>query len=105
MRLLLQILSLSDRYDRKARLLPGLLVAFAPAAAVGLVIQEASGWPAAVGSAAAVELLIAFALGQLARARGKRLEEPLWAGWGGPPTTRWLRPSDETCSDQQKSKW
>ena len=37
--------------------------------------------------------------------RGRRIEDVLWKAWGGPPTTRWLRPWDQTCSDQQKSKW
>jgi hypothetical protein len=104
MRLLLQILSLSDRYDRKARLLPGLLAAFVPAVVIGLLLQETAGWGGAAGSAA-IELFLAAVLAQVARARGKRLEETLWADWGGPPSTRWLRPWDETCSNQVKSRW
>lgn len=102
---LLQILSLADRYERKARLLPGLIVAFPLALGGGFVLSSAAEWPSAVTSGAVIELLAAFVFGQLARARGRRLEETLWAEWGGPPTTRWLRPNDSTCSEQQKSKW
>ncbi len=48
---------------------------------------------------------MAIVLGQFARARGQNLEATLWDDWDGPPTTRWLRPWDATCSDQQKAKW
>ena len=105
MRLFLQFFALSDRYERKARLLPGLLVAAGPALTAGTLIHELSTWYTAVGAAAGVELFAAIVLGHYARARGRTLEDALWASWGGSPTTRWLRPADTTCSDQQKSKW
>ncbi len=105
MRLLLQFFSLSDRYERKARLLPGLLLAAVPALTAGAVLQEFASWQKAASSAVGVEFLAAIILGQFARARGRRVEEVFWKAWGGPPTTRWLRPWDQTCSDQQKSKW
>ena len=105
MRLFVQILSLSDRYERKARLLPGLLLAAVPALTAGAVLQPFAAWYAAAGTAIGVEFLAAIVLGQLARARGRLVEEVLWKAWGGPPTTRWLRPWDHTCSDQQKAKW
>lgn len=104
-RLLLQILSVSDRYERRARLLPGLIVAATPAITAILLGYERLEWPAVVGLGVTVEVLLAFLLGQLARATGKRLEESLWNQWGGPPTTRWLRPWDNTCSETQKVKW
>ena len=105
MRLILQILSLSDRYERKTRLLPGLIAASTPAIVAMILIFPAAHWTTFVGSGVGIELLLAFILGQLARARGKALEELLWKAWGGPPTTRWLRPWDEACSDQQKVRW
>lgn len=105
MRLFVQILSMSDRYERKARLLPGLLLAAVPALSAGAVLQPFAAWYAAAGTAIGVEFLAAIVLGQLARAHGRRVEEVLWNAWGGPPTTRWLRPWDHTCSDQQKAKW
>jgi hypothetical protein len=105
MRLFLQFFSLSDRYERKARLLPGLLLAAAPALTAGAVLQEFTAWYTAASSAVGVEFLVAIILGQLARARGRRAEDAMWKAWGGPPSTRWLRPWDQTCSDQQKTKW
>lgn len=105
MRLFSQFVSLSDRYERKARLLPGLLLAAGPALTAGALLHELSAWYAAVGAAVGVEFLAAIVLGHYARARGRALEDSLWASWGGPPTTRWLRPNDTSCSDQQKSKW
>jgi len=105
MRLFLQFFSLSDRYERKARLLPGLLLAAVPALTAWAVLQEFSTWYMAASSAVGVEFLAAILLGHFARARGRRAEVHLWKAWGGPPTTRWLRPWDQTCSDQQKAKW
>lgn len=105
MRLFLQFFSLSDRYERKARLLPGVLLAAAPALTAGAVLHEFTAWYTAASSAVGVEFLAAILLGHLARARGRRAEDQVWKSWGGPPTTRWLRPWDGTCSDQQKTKW
>lgn len=105
MRLFLQFFALSDRYERKARLLPGLIVAIGPALTAGALLNELSAWYAAASAAVGVELLAAILLGHYARARGRAIEPSLWQSWGGPPTTRWLRPADAECSDQQKSKW
>ena len=105
MRLFLQFFSLSDRYERKARLLPGLLLAAVPAFTAGAVVHEFAAWYTAASSAVGVEFLAAIVYGHFARARGRRVEDSLWRQWGGPPSTRWLRPWDRTCSDQQKAKW
>lgn len=88
MRLLLQILSLSDRYERKACLLPGLILAAVPAITVWAMLREFTTWDIATGTTVGVEILIAFVLGHLARARGRRIEEVLWKEWpyaGMPP--------------------
>jgi hypothetical protein len=105
MRLFLQFFALSDRYERKARLLPGLILAAAPAMTAGALIQKFGGWYTAVSTSIGIEFLVAIVLGHYARARGRAVEDSLWASWGGPPATRWLRPSDMTCSEQQKTKW
>jgi hypothetical protein len=105
MRMFLQFISLTDRYERKARLLPGLILAAVLALTMGAVLQEFATWWMAASSVLGVEFLAAVILGQLARARGRHAEAAMWKAWGGPPTTRWLRSWDQTCSDQQKSKW
>lgn len=105
MALFSEFFSLSDRYERKARLLPGLLLAAAPALTAGIVLHDFAAWYTAASAAFGVEFLAAIVLGHFARARGRGIEDALWKSWGGPPTTRWLRPWDNTCSDQQKTKW
>lgn len=105
MRLLLQVLSLSDRYERKTQLLPGAIVASPLALTIATTAAVHLPWYGTAGVSVAVELLLAFLFGYLARARGRCVETATWGAWGGPPTTRWLRPSDPTCSDQQKSRW
>ena len=105
MRLIVQVLSLSDRYERKTQLVPGAIAASPLAITIGTTAAIHLPWYGTAGVAVAVELLLAFLLGYLARARGRVAEAILWRTWGGPPTTRWLRPSDTTCSDQQKGRW
>jgi hypothetical protein len=105
MRFLFQMLSLSDRYKRRARLLPGLIVATPITLTAAAVTLGALPWYAAVGLTAGVELVLAFLLSHLARASGKALEEKMWAKWGGAPTTRWLRPDDTAHSEPQIATW
>jgi hypothetical protein len=105
MRLFLEFFSLSDRYERKARLLPGLMLAATPALTAGSVSQELTSWYNAASFTVGIEFLFAVLLGHYARSRGRVAEDHLWNSWDGPPTTRWLRPLDRTCSDSQKSKW
>lgn len=105
MKVILQAVSLSDRYERKARLLPGIIAA-SPAALTAAAVSAGSfTWYEAFGIGVGAEAILAFVLGYLARARGKVAEESLRAKWGGFPTTRWLRPTDESRSEPQKSKW
>lgn len=105
MRLFFQFFSLSDRYERKARLLPGLLLAAAPALTAGAVLHGFTAWYTTASATLGIEFLAAIILGHFVRARGRRAEDEQWKSWGGAPTIRWLRPWDQTCSDQQKAKW
>lgn len=105
MRVFLQLLSLSDRYERKTQLLPGMIAASPLSVVIVTSGRALMTWQGAAGTAAGAEALLAFLLGYLARARGRAAETAMWRTWGGPPTTRWLRPSDATCSDQQKTRW
>jgi hypothetical protein len=105
MRLFAEFFSLTDRYERKARLLPGLLLAAGPALTAGAVLQSFAAWYTTASASIGIEFLVAIIAGHFARARGRRIEDGLWTSWGGAPTVRWLRPWDQTCSDQQKSKW
>lgn len=80
-----------DAYERRARLLPALLVA-APAVGViaplsastyGLLVSALIGPLALLGGTVVIAVLV--------RERGLQAERQLWAAWGGPPTTLLLR--------------
>lgn len=102
---ILQLLSLTDRYERKARLLPALIVALPLAIAAGTAGAMTADWYSALGFGALMEGVVGVGLAHLARIPGTRLEKNLCQKWGGLPTRRWLRPSDTTISEQQKSRW
>lgn len=84
-----------DAYDRRARLIPVLLVAL-PLALVAAVWAPGGTaawsplWLIAVGCG------IAYLFADLAREAGKRIEADLFRKWNGPPTRRLLRHQSET---------
>jgi hypothetical protein len=102
---ILQLLNLTDRYERKARLLPALIVALPLAIAAGAAGAMTADWYSALGFGALMEGVAGVGLAHLARIPGTRLEAKLCRKWGGLPTRRWLRPGDTTCSEAQKSRW
>lgn len=73
-----------DPYSRTARLAPGLLLLLAP---VGVAIGAgAPEWPGATALAAAAAAMgLPVALADWVRRRGQRLQNRLWAAWGGNP--------------------
>lgn len=101
----LQLLNLTDRYERKARLLPALIVVLPLAIAGGTAGAMTADWYSALGFGALIEGVVGVGLAHLARIPGTRLEAKLCRKWGGLPTRRWLRPTDATCSEAQKSRW
>lgn len=94
----------SDRYERKARATPGLLVALpllVPLVAVhGPQHPILTGVLGLVGGCGAI-----FALANVARGRGKKLEEHLIAKWGGMPTTIALRHRDSFLDGVSKQRY
>jgi hypothetical protein len=78
-----------DEYDRKARMLPGLL-ALAPIVVVGVALG--------LRSSPIVTLLLGslssiggpVVLAAFVRQHGQALQDQLWPRWGGPPTTTHL---------------
>jgi hypothetical protein len=102
---ILQLLNLTDRYERKARLLPALIVALPLAIAAGTAGTITADWYSALGFGALMEGVVGVGLAHFARIPGTRLEAKLCRKWGGLPTRRWLRPTDTTCSEAQKSRW
>ena len=52
----------------------------------------------------AITSALLFLVGAIVRYKGRKVEPRLFAEWGGTPTTRILRWSDNTHSDQWKEK-
>ncbi len=83
------VASLFDAYERKARLMPALVVL------LPVLVGAASWTPADVGTGLViggsfVVVAMAVLLAQLARDQGKRKEAKLFQGWGGKPSVRAL---------------
>ena len=102
----LDLLSLSDRYERKARLVPGLITAVVFLPAIAVVSSEAFGFVTGLSLVGGVGVVGAFLLAYLASAFGRAYELRIWPRRPHDlPTNRWLHPSDETVSHQQKERW
>jgi hypothetical protein len=99
----LSYLNLSSHYERKARLLPGILsimVLLPLAAAVGAPLI---GWITVVLTGLGLGAVAAVGISHLSSAAGNRIQRKLWPRWPhDSPTNRWLHPEDATRSAQQK---
>lgn len=82
-----------DSYSLRARVFPVYLT-IAPVALALMAILP-GGYSLSVGGSAAIIFLpLAFLAKQFGADFGKRLEKALWDKWDGPPTTRFLRHSN-----------
>lgn len=93
-----------DSYERKARVVPGLLVAL-PLLVPLLCVYGAkhpvlTSVVGLLGGCGAI-----YALASVARGRGKKLEEKLVAKWGGMPTTIALRHRDKFLDSISKQRY
>lgn len=95
-------LLLADRYERRARLLPGLFAVVPLAVLAFSVVAEEMGVLASLGVMAAVEGLMALFAGHLSRAFGRAREASIFKE--GLPTERWLA-DDSPRSSQQRELW
>ncbi|PTU78909.1 hypothetical protein DBO86_11680 [Pseudomonas indoloxydans] len=95
---------LFDPYERQARLYPGLL-AVAPAAVVFVCFAAAGNVLGRTILSVLVACGVAYALGRIARNAGKRLQEELFAKWGGAPTTQIMRHRDATIDVHTKFRY
>ncbi len=84
----------SDRYSWRARALPVYLTIAPIALVLAAILPHGLDLPLG-GGAAVVFVPLAFLAGQLGADFGKRLERRLWRQWGGAPTTRFLRHSND----------
>ncbi|MEU3198813.1 hypothetical protein [Streptomyces sp. NPDC006996] len=94
-----------DDYERRARLVPGLLAALpfiVLFAVLGLRQIPAVSYVLGILAVAGVgPVLIAVAV----RSFGKAVEKQLWESWGGPPTTVWLRLDPPSDDEAQRDTW
>jgi hypothetical protein len=96
------VLLLSDRYERKARLAPGLFVVVPIAVYAYTAAASALSWYQSVGLAALVEALLALFAGHLSRALGVAAQGRLFPS--GLPTHNWLS-AHGPRSIQQRMQW
>lgn len=98
-------LNMSSHYERKARLLPGLLCAMTlipVGAAFGTPLGD---WIALLVTGFGLWAVCGVGLSHLSSAAGNRYQEKLWPRWPyDAPTNRWLHPDDRTASIQQKKQ-
>lgn len=102
---MIEALKLFDSYNRQARLYPALL------ALLPLIVTAWASLPeSGRGLGGTIFGLLAmsgglFLLAEIARASGKALEPRLLASWGGWPTTRLLRHSDQNLPVLTKQRY
>lgn len=94
---------LIDPYDKQARLYPGLIV-FIPIAVLVVFLYGGQNFLASsllsiLGFSGA-----AYLLASSARNAGKKIEDRLFATWGGKPTTQLLRHSDHRIDKHTKER-
>jgi len=92
-----------DEYERRARLVPGLL-ALLPIVIVlvvlGFRIDPASSMVPVVSLAGGP-----LVLAEIVRHKGKKAQENLWNSWGGAPTTLKLRLTEKGQNPLQRDAW
>ena len=86
--------SVFDRYSWQARVLPVYMTISPIILALAAILPHGLDLP--LGAATAIVFVpLAFLAGQVGADFGKRLEKRLWLQWDGPPTTRFLRHSND----------
>lgn len=94
--------NLLDAYELKARVAPGLILALPLIADAVHAVPNLGSWSIfTTGSLCSLALL--YGLSQVVRARGDAIEAELWASWGGPPSTRFMRHRDGKFSEDLKA--
>lgn len=95
--------SITDPYDRQARLYPALLAGLPVIVMMTVLYGSNSLFTAACTVAASCGGL--YLLGNIARERGRRLEPTLFERWGGKPSTQLLRHRDQVIEAPTKHRY
>ncbi len=96
-----------DPYELRARYAPAVIVAspiIITLFALLPLVQETSNLLVQFGGSALVFVFFAYLFSFVVRACGRRIENNLWEGWGGPPSTRFLRWSDSMFGENLKQQ-
>lgn len=102
----LDLLHLTDSYERKARLLPALISGASLLPAIATASGSWLSWLLAIPIGIGAGAIFAVGISYVASAAGRAYERQTWHPWpDNAPTHRWLRPDDITCSKQQKEIW
>ena len=102
----LSLLNLSDVYERKTRLLPGVL-SILPLYPISKVFDVPFlNGVTFTGDASILSAALVVGISHLASAVGNRIQFKLWPEWPhDSPTNRWLHPDNKLISEQQKNRW
>ena len=84
-------------------MVPGLILCVPALITVGAIGLDHFGWVKSVLGSVLITGVLSYGLSMLLRSGGVVLQERLYNKWGGPPSTRFLRWSDETLSGQKKT--
>lgn len=97
------VAKVTDPYERKARLFPALLATLP----VIIMLVALYGPNSAIATACTVAVSCGglFLLGNIARDRGRRLEQALFDKWGGKPSTQLLRHRDRAIERPTKQRY
>ncbi len=105
MKKVLSRFNLGDDYEVQARVLPAMLVVLPVAVLVAQIGMAKGNWLAMIGWGAGLEVVLSVLVSKVAHALGARLQTRLENKWSGLPTHTWLRPTDESHSEQQRKVW
>ena len=100
------LLKLTDRYERKARLIPALLSCLSVVPGLAALNSSAWGWVQSLAIGGGLAAVAAVGLAYGASAAGRHYERKLWPRWPyDAPTNQWLHPEDFSSSQEQKRLW
>jgi hypothetical protein len=93
-----------DKYEMRARVFPGLLACLPIA-----VLVSTFGWKRYPAIAVVIGLIVAaggtYVMSLIVRHLGRSIQPGLWARWGGPPTTRFLRQRETDGNPVKRTAW
>jgi len=93
-----------DEYELRARVFPAVIVTL-PAVVTAYTFVPGLRSFGGIACGTILESAFLFLLARIARDRGKRIQDRLYAKWGGKPTTAMLRHSDQRLDPFTKDRY